>query len=771
MLHLMTFPQGTCLGPYEIESLQGEGGMGQVYRATDTRLGRTVAIKVLPNLIADDPRRSERFDREARVIASLSHPHICALFDIGTEDDVQYLVMEFLEGETLEERLAGQGLTPSEACRAGAQIADSLKAAHLKGIIHRDLKPANIFLTANGVKVLDFGLAKFLDPEAASPSTGDLPTVLATGRHAILGTPAYMSPEQARGLPLDVRTDAWSFGAVLFEMLGGVRLFHGDTATDILSAVLRDEIDWSALPDEISPPVRDLLRRLLRRDVEHRLDDLAEAAAVLTACVDGESGSRVLPAVHPAEEDHSIAVIPFANNSPDPDNEYFSDGLTEEVISDLSRIDALRVISRTTAMRLKGMEKDLRTIAHELSVRYILEGSVRKMGNKLRITAQLIDTMTDTTVWADKYSGTLDDVFQIQEQVSRAIVESLRVTLSVEEERKLAVPTVNPQAYDCFLRARRDIWTFTRDGLDRALADLERCLSSVGEDVLLYRGLGLANFQYVNAGISGDQAYIDKAEAYARKILALDPASSHGASLLGYVACQRGDITAWLRQFERAAAADPHNADNLVWLTLGWIWAGHPDRAERHLERLLSVDPLFDLVQYALGHKDFMEGRFEQALPLFMKASKLNPAHPGWPMVKAQALASVGKLDQMVAMVAETAQAPDEHPLARLAHVFRHAAAGEAGLADELTNDEFTQIIWGDLQYTHIMAQAQALLGRRDEGFKWLERAVERGFISYPYLSAIDPLIENLRSDPRFAELMDRVKTRWEGLPAAVQAG
>ena len=766
----MSLVQGTCLGPYKIESLLGEGGMGQVYRATDTRLGRTVAVKVLPASVVGDPERSERFDREARAIASLSHPHICALFDIGTQDGTKFLVMEYIEGETLEEILARGGLPSNDSLHLGAQIAGALNAAHAKGILHRDLKPANVVVTTNGAKVLDFGLAKFLQADSEPDSSVDAPTELATGRHAVLGTAHYMSPEQARGQDLDSRTDVWSFGIVLYEMFAGRRPFKGDTITDVLTAILRDEIDWDLLPAETPVPVRNLLTRMTLRNADQRLGDLGEAAAVLRSVSSGETSLTPSGSIRPLEEDHSIAVIPFANNSPDPDNEYFSDGLTEEVISDLSRISALRVISRTTAMRLKGMDKDLRSIAHELGVRYVLEGSVRKAGNNLRITTQLIDTQTDTTVWTDKYSGTLDDVFEIQEQVSRAIVDSLRLTLSVEEERMLVVPAVNPIAYDTFLRARRDIWSFTKEGLDRAVQELEHALEIVGEDVLLYRGLGLANWQYVNGGISGDQAYIEKAEGYARKIMEIDHGSHHGTSLLGTIAIQRGNITEWVRQFEYAVAAEPRDSDYLLWLGLGWSWAGFPDRAVPHLERLKSIDPLFDLLQFALGGLEYLNGHFGDALPYFEKASKLDPAHPAWPMVSAQALASAGQTGNAVAEIDEKALAPDKHPLARLAHILKFALQGEAHSVNELATNEFVEIIWGDLQYTHFMAQCYSLLNRREEGFKWLERAVERGYINYPFLSEIDPLLDNLRPDPRFAELMGRVKSQWEGFEAAVKA-
>lgn len=767
----MSFEPGTRIGPYEIEALLGAGGMGQVYRARDTRLGRAVAVKVLPESVSADRELRDRFNREARSIAFLSHPHICALFDIGTHEENDFLVMEYLEGETLADRLSRGAIPLPESLTFGAQIADALAAAHARGIIHRDLKPANLILSPHGVKVLDFGLAKFIDPDPLSSDIGDSPTELATRRQVILGTAAYMSPEQARGKALDRRTDCWSFGVVLFEMLSGRRLFDGGTAADVISAVLRADLDGVTVPPDTPSAVRELLPRLLERDADRRLDDLRMVARVLRDASVGDTGARSPSTGTTAESDHSIVVLPFSNLSPDPENEYFSDGLTEEVIADLSKVLALRVISRTTAMRLKGTEKDLRTVAVELNVRYALEGSVRKAGDNLRITTQLVDTRTDATLWSEKYSGTLQDVFAIQEQVSRQIVDALRLTLTEKESRQLAeAPARNTFAYDTYLRARRDIWSFREERLERAVQELTHALAVVGDDVLLFRGLALANWQYVNAGISGDQRYVDEAERYARKILEMDPQSPYGPALLGYIAIQRGDIVEWIGQFLRAVEADPNDSDHLVWLALGWTWTGFSDRATPLYEKLLSIDPLFDYLQFGLGCVEYFSGRFERAVERYEQARQLSPDHPGWAMVRAQALASTGRFDDAVELIDAEAMEPDKHPLARLTHIFKHALRGDVKCADELTTSEFVEIVWGDLQYTYLMAQAQAILGRNDEAFKWLERAVERGSINYPFLSERDPLLEKLRPDPRFGKLMQSVRSQWEGLEAAVGA-
>jgi eukaryotic-like serine/threonine-protein kinase len=745
--------------------------MGEVYRALDTRLGRTVAVKVLPADMAASPDRRERFDREARAVASLSHPHICALFDVGHEGGVHYLVMEHLTGDTLADRLARGPMSTGEALRVAAQVADALAAAHAQGIVHRDLKPANIMVTPAGAKVLDFGLAKSTAPDEGARDLRESPTVLQTAGHVILGTAAYMSPEQARGRPLDSRTDAWSFGVVLYEMLSGRRLLDGDTMADVISAVLHAAPDWAALPADVSAGARDLLRRLLERDIERREGDLARVARQLAA-----EASLPVPAsaasAQPASPPPSgIVVLPFANLSADPENEYFSDGLTEEVIGDLSRIGALRVISRTTAMRLKGSAKPLKELAEELAVRYALEGSVRKAGTNLRITAQLIDTRSDATVWSGKYTGTLDDVFAIQEEVSKAIVEALRVTLTPAEERKLAAPRLHSgYAYDVYLRARRDTWGFTKAGIDRARESLEQALAVVGDDVLLYRGLGVAWWMYVNAGhATADHAeYLEKAEACARKILAMDPGSVHATALLGIIAVQGGDIAEWVRRTGEAYRADPTDPDHGTWLALGWAWAGFPERARAVLERQLSTDPYSMLVLYGLGVLAWLEGRYDEALAFYARARALVPEHTGQALIVYQVHASKGDLPRAVADIDAWAPPPGSSHMATLGHVLKFAALGDAAAVDRLDSPEFRAAMASDGQYTHVLAQAFALLGRTGDALWWLERSFERGTINYPFISSGDPLLAGIRRDPRFAALMRRMKARWEGFEAEV---
>jgi len=758
---------GKTLGHYAILARVGSGGMGEVFQARDQRLDRLVAIKVLP-AGRDGSDAAARFDREARTIASLTHPNICTLFDVGIHDGQPFLVMELLDGATLADRLRAGALPLPEALRIGGQVARAVAAAHARGIVHRDLKPANVQLTTNGAKVLDFGLAKVLPVSQHGARPLDSRTGFVTAGHTVVGTAPYMSPEQARGDGLDYRTDCWSFGVLLYEMLTGTPLFEGHTPMGVISAVLTQPVDLSRLPAGTPEPVRRALSRLLERSPDRRLGDLTEVAALLDRA-GGHGAPHPQPAAAVSPAVPSIVVLPFTNRSAEAENEYFSDGLTEEIIADLSNVGALRVISKTTAMRLKQSDMDLAGIAAQLNVRYAVEGSVRKAGTQLRITAQLVDTATDSTLWSDKFGGTLDDVFDIQERVSRAIVKALQLQLTEREDRRLRAPTTpNGYVYDTYLRARRDIWSFVPERLARAEEELTRALAAVGDHVLLYEGLGTLHWQYINGGISGDRRHLEDAERCARKVLEMDPASATGPMLLGLIAAQSGDGVGWVRHLERAASIAPHDPYVVIWLAYGWTWAGFPQRARPLYERMQAIDPFFDYLLFGLGFERYFAGDFAGALQHYERAYQLSPDHPGLIMGIGQAFGSAGEIERMVRWVDEKAPDPQAHPLFTLSHVFKHALVGDVDAADALLSPDLESKLWSDFQYTHVMAQAQAALGRPKEAVRWLAQSTERGLLNYPFLASRDPLIARIRGDEELESLLDRVRTAWETFEARV---
>src|SRR5262245_3927902 len=618
----MPMAAGTRLGTYEIVATLGTGGMGEVYRARDTRLGRDIALKVLPEELASSPDFLARLEREARTVAALNHPNIVVLHSIEEHQGVRFLTMEMIEGQSLDQPISGA--TPvTRVLELGLALAEALAAAHARGVVHRDLKPANLMVTHDGrLKGLDFGIAKL--ESGGSDATRSTKGMSLTTEGMILGTVPYMAPEQIRGEAVDARCDLFALGIVLYELAVGARPFTGETSADVESAILRDTPrSLRELRAELPYDFERIVERCLEKDARMRAQSARDVANEL---------HRVLVSgrVHETKDERpSLVVLPFANVSRDPENEYFSDGLTEEVIADLSRIHGLRVISSTSAMRLKGTDKNLATLTRELSVRYALEGGVRKAGNDLRITVRLVDARTDAPLWSEKYSGTLEDVFAIQERVSRSIAESLRVQLTVEEDRGLKARTpTNAYAFDTYLRTRRDIWSFVPERMDRAYRELTHALEVVGDDPFLHAGLAMVSWQHLNAGISADPRYLAEAERHAHKVMELDPAGAQGPRLLGLICAQNGDIVGEVRHLQRAYEIDPHDSLGAAWAGFAWSFAGQPHRARPIFERLLAVDPHFDYLQGGMFFDAYFSGEFERAMQHIRQAWRLSPDYP-----------------------------------------------------------------------------------------------------------------------------------------------
>ena len=418
--------------------------MGEVYRARDTRLGRDVAVKI------SEERFTDRFQREARAVASLNHPHICTLYDVGPN----YLVMEYLEGSQLK-----GPLPEPEALRLATQIADALEAAHAKGIVHRDLKPGNIFVTRSGVKLLDFGLAKQSVP---LPGVEDA-TFTLTEIGTVLGTPAYMSPEQAQGGEMDSRSDIFSFGLVLYEALSGRRAFTAETAVGILAAIVHKEPP----PLQASPALTRIVSRCLKKSPGDRYRDMAELRAALAEAK-----------AAPPSEQPSIAVLPFANLSADKENEYFSDGLAEEILNALTQLPGLRVVARASAFAFRGREHAIAEIGEKLSVTSVLNGSVRRSGNRIRVSAQLISVRDESQLWSERYDREMRDVFDIQDEIAQAIVEKLKIKLGTKSGQPLVKRyTENPEAHSLYLKGNFHLYHFTPDELAKGKAYLEKAVA------------------------------------------------------------------------------------------------------------------------------------------------------------------------------------------------------------------------------------------------------------------------------------------------------
>jgi len=727
---------------YKIMGKLGEGGMGVVYKAKDTRLKRIVALKFLPAELTQDKEAKKRFIQEAQAAAALEHPNICTVYEVDESNEQTFIAMSYIEGQNLKDKLKDGPLAIDEAKEIALQVAEGLKEAHEKGIAHRDIKPANIMLTEKGqAKITDFGLAKL--------SWG----VDLTKTSTIMGTVAFMSPEQAKGEKADHRTDIWSLGAMLYEILSGERPFKKNQEQALIFAILNDKpTPLSLLRSDIPAHIEQVIDNALAKKMSERYQNIQELIQDLKHSI----------AVPKAEQ--SIVVLPFDDMSPGKDNEYFSDGLTEELISDLSLIHDLLVISRSSAMTYKGTKKKIKEIGQELNVQYVLEGSVRKAGNNVRITAQLIDAINDTHLWANKYSGTLDDVFDIQEKVSRSIVDALTVKLGTEEDKNLSKrPIKNMQAYVCYIKARQDINTFTKDGLDRAVHYLQDGLEIIGENALLYTGLGYAYAQYVNIGV-GHEEYVNKAEEYAKMALELELDSSDAHFVLGFLdLIFHGNAEKSIQHLKQARAIFPDDPNVLFWLTAGYgtNW-GKPKEARQTYNRLNKVDP-FNPFYYCGYVIDVMaEGRFDLPVEYLTKWIHREPQNPVGIFFSAQFLAYCNHFKEASTLVSKNARLDMKDMFTKLSLFVKYAIEGDKKRIKELLTVDFVKTARRDCQNSYFVSGLFALSGMKDEAFDWLENAVDRGFINYPFISEFDPFLKDIRSEPRFKKLMERVKHEWE---------
>jgi serine/threonine protein kinase/Tfp pilus assembly protein PilF len=628
------FSAGTRLGHYEILARAGAGAMGEVFRAHDLRLDRIVAIKMLAATLCDDPSRLDRFRREARILASLDHPNIARIYSLEEmEDRAPFLVLEFVQGESLAARLMRGRLSLHDSLAAGVAMASALQVAHACGVIHRDLKPGNVMLTPSGsIKVLDFGLAcrrasnseQTLDSTLGTPgpilgSTLPAGNASATQHGDVLGTLGYMSPEQAMGQAVDQRADAWSFGCVLFECLAGKRAFSGETFADLAAATLERQPRWTELPS-VPPRLLDLLRRCLRKDPAERASDLGALANDLRALVAerrGANGVSGSDSVSSSPALPSVAVLDFENLSSDSDLEYFCAGITEDIVTDLSRIRGLRVASRSAVRRLRGAGLESSRLAAELDVGSVLQGSVRRAGTRVRITSQLVSAADSFHIWADRYDRDLQDVFAVQEEIASSIAFALRGALSPAESAALRPDRPGDvRAYDLYLKGRHLYRRYTADSLRQALRLFEQAVGIDPRYALAWAGIADCHGQMLQFEMAVDRnEAIRRGLEAARRSVALNSAIAEGhkseALILLYT-----DKEASKAALRRALEANPRHIPALI--NLASLLLGDADvaGAERLLRRAVATDPHDEGPLEWLSKLAFWTGRFEEALAL-----------------------------------------------------------------------------------------------------------------------------------------------------------
>jgi serine/threonine protein kinase/Tfp pilus assembly protein PilF len=793
---------GSRLGPYEILSPLGAGGMGEVYRARDTRLDRTVAVKVLPTRLAGDPDALARFEREARAVAALSHPNILAIHDFGTDRGVAYAVTELLEGKTLRERIEAGPLPARKAIEYAAQAAQGLAAAHDKGIVHRDLKPENVFVTNDGrVKILDFGLARLGAPvQSGAPVTEARTATVATEPGVVMGTVGYMSPEQVRGHVTDHRSDVFSFGAVLYEMLTGRRAFHGGSAADTMSAVLNQEPELARTLPGIASGLEHIVRRCLEKVPGERFQsahDLAFALSSLSSSggsyalprVSGRSwrlalGAAavlglllvvfgVLPRARERKQIESLAVLPFANASNDPETEYLSDGITESLINRLSQLPDVRVISRASVFRYKGKDQDPGMIARELGVRAIVTGRVTQRGDRLAIGTELVDTRDNRQLWGERYDRKLADVLTMQEEIARQISKSLQLRLTGEEEKRLARrSTANPEAYQAYLKGFHHARKVTIADLDKGMAYFRQALALDPNYAPAHAGLAYCYILWLADWYMPARDAFPQGKAAALKAVELDPSLSEGHTYLAMARFLNDyDWAGAEEEFRRATQLNPADAvaHHLYAIFLGS--RGRFEEGEREIRRALELDPLSIETNFMAGWNLYYSRRYDDAIRQLRYTLELEPIYFFAEMFLGMAEEQKGAFREAAAAFERarelTAAAGMVLPEILADLVRSHAMAGNRVLAAEVEN-ELKALMTKRYVSRHDLAIVSLSLGEREAALGWLEKAYEDRNWYMPWLH-LEPRFDPLHSEPRFAALIRRMGLTSAESPPAVQ--
>ena len=784
------------LGHFRVQSLLGKGGMGEVYLAEDLDLRRKVALKILPAEFTSDEERLHRFEREARAASSLNHPNILTIYEIGRaspdEGGAHYIATEYVEGETLRSLAKQGGVELRTALHIASQAASALDAAHTAGIIHRDIKPENIMVRGDGlVKVLDFGLAKLTGPDRTVFDSGAV-TVDAgmTEPGLLMGTVAYMSPEQARGLVVDVRTDIFSLGVVLYEMIAGTSPFAGTNSAEMFAAILKEE----PLPLEQHKPgvpleVERIVSKALRKDRNERYQTIKDLLidlqnlkqeleftaksgqltqrtsgrsaltrrkqAALAACALLLITAAVLFYFSGGSAIDSVAILPFVNTNADANVEYLAAGIPEGIISSLSLLPNLKVMSRNSAFQFKGPDTDLQEVGRKLGVRAVLTGRVMQRGDSLVISAELVDVRDNRQLWGQQYSRPLADVFAMQEEMAREISENLRLKLSGEERQQLArLPTENLQAFQDYMQGRTHIQRRTREDLFNAVRYYEMAIGADPKYALAYAGLADA---YVNLGVRGYIPPIEgqrKAQEAAGRAIALDGglAEAHVALAQACVAFAPCNFAEGDREYEKAIELSPSLALAHQYLAGSFQIQGRLDEALREYLKARELDPLSAIVAQQVAYTHFLKRDHSQALEQLRKAHQLGPAFIGNIEIQIyiqhrlyrEALAELQKAER------------DRKSDAILIFSSGMLAAAQGRRTEALqTVKQLEQMSGDSLNLAQPIARIYASLNDEDLALRWLERAAAAGAIGIFYKD--EPVWDAIRRNPRFSDMLRRI--------------
>ena len=779
---------GQLLGHYRLISQLGAGGMGVVYRARDERLNRDVAVKVLPAATLADEATRKRFRREALALSRLNHPNIATIFDFDTDDNVDFLVMELVAGDTVG---ATHALPEKEVVRLGMQLVDGLASAHAEAIVHRDLKPGNLRLTVDGrLKILDFGLARLL----LAPPTEATATISVSAPQAV-GTLPYMAPEQVRGA-VDARVDIYAAGAVLYELATGARLFPGTSGLALLEAILHgDIVPPRAVNPQISPAFERIIVKALDKDPERRYQSARELGVDLVRLGLVEAPPSALPRRHPAGSRRTLAalagalvvlamaagmnlggvrdrwrggstlpvisslvVLPLANLSGDPEQDYFADGMTDALITDLGRFGALRVISRTSAMQYKTTKMSLPEIARVLHVDAVVEGTVLRAGSRVRITAQLIHASPERHLWADAYERDLDDVLELQREVAQAVANQIRATVS-DQQQAVPPPTrADPAAYEAYLKGQYYYNKRSEDGMRKSVEYFREAIARDANMARAYAGFAdaYAALGYAGYSVLDPREAMPKAKEAAQKALSLDEQSAEAYSTLAFIAQNYDwDRAASEKLYRRAIALNPSYAR--AHQRYAWHLAalGQHDGARREIEKARDLDPLSLIINHNVGWIAWYARQFDRAMAAYRQTLDLDASFTGAHTSLGQALTLTGQYAEGIAALEKALDLGGWTTVTVGSLGYARAVSGDRPGAQtvlaELLERSKTRHVPG-----YWIAVVHSGLRDRDRTFEWLERAYQEREGILTTLN-VDPFFDGVRDDPRFTSLIRRI--------------